>query len=197
MPRDSLETDVARYVGLVATWADSHPSELTAELVDSDPQLCNDILVDDIDLLKLMLEVAESAVKHVRYYKLAIRQNEGYSEDVEQSWREDAVHSPPLSDALWDFMAGSIKLAGFHSDKWEELRWVNPDAPTWIADLARVAIGKCWTPLCFMRCHPNEARDVMKHHGIWSHGDNFYVINDDADAPFYRRLQEEDPLSQW
>lgn len=197
MPRDSLAADFERYVGLTARWAQSHPTAFSAELVHSDPQLCNDILVDDIDLLKSMLEVAESTVKHVRYYKLAIRQNEGYSEEVEQSWREDAVHSPPLSDALWDFMAGSITLAGYHSDKWEELLWIDSEAPAWIADLARAAIGKCWTPFCFMRCRPNEARNVMKHHGIWSHGNELYVIDDESDAPFYQRLQEEDPLNQW
>ena len=196
MPRDSTEKDVAQYVGLTAAWADSHPDELSVDLINDNPQLCNDILTEDIERLKAMLETAERAVKHVRYYHLALRQNEGYSAKVEQGWREASVHSPPLSDALWNFMAGSINLAGYQSGKWEELDWIDPTAPDWIADLARAAIGKCWTPMCYMRCRPNKVRALMQHHGIWSHGDNLYVIDDASDAPFYRRLREEDPLSR-
>lgn len=188
MPKESMHTQVREYVSLRNHWTRAQPSDLAEELIDADPQLCNDILEEDIERLKSMVAIAEDALKHVRYHKLAIRQDQGYAEHIMAHWREHAVNNPPISDALWDFMMESILVAGFNSTEWEKLEWVKPGTPAWVTDLAKAAIGKCWSPQCFMRCRPNEARSVMTHHGIWSHGQNVYIIDDVADAPFYSQL---------
>ena len=188
MPQESMHTQVKQYISLRDSWIDSQPSELGEGLVTVDPQLCNDILEDDIERLKAMVSLAEDALKRIRYHKLAIRQDQGYDDKVMAHWREHAVNNPPISDELWIFMMESILIAGFNSQGWEKLKWVKPGTPAWLTDLAKAAIGKCWSPQCFMRCRPNEARAIMTHHGIWSHGENIYIIDDVADKPFYSQL---------
>ena len=195
MPKESMMTQVDKYVGLRDRFVLSQPSDLSGGMTELDPQLCNDILQEDIKRLKAMVEIAEDALKHIRYHKLAIRQDQGYSDHIMAHWREHAVNNPPISDALWDFMMQSILAAGFKSDGWEKLEWVKPGTPAWVTDLAKAAIGMCWSPQCFMRCKPNEARAVMTHHGIWSHGFDIYIIDDAYNAPFYSQLTGKLPRS--
>ena len=190
MPRDSMYENVRRYRSLADHWVESRAEELSADLIDDDRQLCHDILVDDLERLKEMCETADQAIKSIRYYGLAIRQDEGRSADVEASWREHAVNHPPISYALWAFINDGLLTAGRPNSEWERGDWIPADAPAWMAELVEAASGVCWTPQCFMRCRPTETANLMKHHGIWSHGNDLYVMDEIEDAPFYTRMNK-------
>lgn len=179
MSEDSIQTHLGLYNRLNSAWVKSHTAVLSSELIEGDPQLCHDILLDDVERLKLMSDAADKVIKHLRHDLLAVRQGEGYEDKVEASWREHAIENPPISDALWDYVKLHLEDAGLPLNDWEELEWLRDDAAGWIRDLAVAATGKCPSLYCYMRCNPNEVREILDQHGIWSHGHQVRSVEDD------------------
>ena len=179
MSKDSIQTHLGLFNSLNTAWAESHSKELSSDLINENPQLIHDMLIDDIERLKLMSETAEKAIKYIRYHNLAVRQGEGYQDEVEALWREHAVDNPPISDAMWDYIKLRLEDAGLPLNDWEDLEWLRGDAAGWIRDLAVATRGTCPTLYCFMRCKPNQVREILSKHGIWSRGHQVHSVEDD------------------
>ena len=178
MERESVAVAVARYREIARSWSTELSEDRSTTTARVDAQLIHDLIVDEVERLRLIIAAGEDAVKQIRREVLAIRQGEGYTEEVEASWREHAVDNSPLSDALWEFIRDALVVAGLPDHGWERLKWLNQETPDWLRELARAA-RVCGSPYCFMRCDPNEVRDILIRHGIWSHGQQVHSVDDE------------------
>ena len=167
---------VDHYTGLSAHWNRTRSDRLSALLAAGQDQLCHDTLVDELERLRTLAQAAEEAIRLVRFERLAIRQGEGYNADTEMSWREHAIDNPPLPGVIWDYIVQTLDHERMPTSDWQSKDWISSTAPPWVQELVGEAAAYCPSVPCYMRCSPNETRDLMERHGVSSFGDTLHDI---------------------